>query len=95
MLELQAVTLAEMSCKTRRHDTLSKLIEHIQDGKWLRDEKLKLLKKLRMNYLFMKELFSEEIELLFLCHCKRKFLSSRMRRTRVKGVAGVFVEDVQ
>ena len=82
MLELQAVTLAEMSCETRRDDTLSKLIEHIQDGKWSRDEKLKLLKQLRMNYLFMKELFSEEIELLFLRHCKRKFLSSRMRRTR-------------
>lgn len=43
---------------------------------------LNRLKQLRMNYLFMKELFSEEIELLFLCHCKRKFLSPRMRRTR-------------
>ena len=32
------------------------------------------LKQLRMNYLFMKELFSEENELLFLRHCKRKFL---------------------
>ena len=44
MLDLQAVTLAEMSRETRRDDTLSKLIEHIQDGKWSRDEKLKPFK---------------------------------------------------
>ena len=47
MLDLQAVTLAEMSRETRRDDTLSKLIEHIQDGKWSRDEKLKPFKAVK------------------------------------------------
>ena len=47
MLDLQAVTLAERSHETRRDDTLSKLIEHIQDGKWSRDEKLKPFKAVK------------------------------------------------
>ena len=44
MLDLQAVTLTEMSCETRRDDTLSKLIEQIKNGKWSRDETLKPFK---------------------------------------------------
>lgn len=44
MLDLQAVTLTEMSRETRRDDTLSKLIEQIKNGKWSRDETLKPFK---------------------------------------------------
>ena len=41
MLDLQAVTLSNMSRETRRDDTLSKLVAQMQSGQWSRDEKFK------------------------------------------------------
>ena len=41
MLDLQAVTLSDMSRETRRDKTLSKLVAHIQSGKWSHDDEFK------------------------------------------------------
>lgn len=47
MLDLQAVTLSDMSRETHRDDILSKLVAQIQSGKWSRDDKFKPFSAIR------------------------------------------------
>lgn len=48
-LDLQAVTLSDMSCETCRDDTLSKLPVQIQSGKWSSDKEFKPFSAIRQE----------------------------------------------